>query len=367
MLDRRFLLYFDWLSLALIIILSSLSLCFVYSATYKPDVAYSIYFYKQLFGILSGFVIYFMCCAIDYRTLQRWGYFCYIGLIGLLIITLVKGSIGMGAQRWINLGLFKFQPSELAKLFFPAFFSYYLFTEKEFKPYLSTFMPIVSIVGCSTLLIIKQPDLGTGLLILFSASAMIWLSGIAKQIVFSTCLLLCISTPFVVKTLKPYQKKRIAVFLGEGDSKRERYHIEQSKIAIGSGGLLGKGFLQGTQTRLQFLPESRTDFIFSVIGEELGFIGAFIIILLYIILFGRCLMLTTTINNFYAQLLAIGLVIQSLISTIVNIGMVIGLLPVVGIPLPFMSYGVSHLWITFASFGWFNGIIMRRFYMNKGH
>ena len=124
--------------------------------------------------------------------------------------------------------------------------------------------------------------------------------------------------------------------------------------------------MQGTQTRLQFLPESRTDFIFSVICEELGFLGAASLIFLYILLYMRCILLIFTITNFYAQLLALGLIIPALLSTVINIGMVLGLLPIVGIPLPFMSYGISHLWITFASFGWFNGIAMRRFYMSKG-
>lgn len=272
----------------------------------------------------------------------------------------------MGAQRWINVGLFKFQPSELAKLFFPAFFSYYLFTEKEFKPTLATFAPVLAIVGISALLIMKQPDLGTALLIIFSAAVMTWLAGLNRSIVITTCILACISAPLTWSMLKPYQKKRVLVFLGEGDTKRERYHIEQSKIAIGSGGLFGKGLFQGTQTKLRFLPESHTDSIFSVICEETGFLGATLLIMLYMLLYGRCMFLAFTMKNFYAQLLALGLVMHALISTIVNIGMVIGLLPIVGIPLPFMSYGISHLWITFASFGWFNGIALRRFYMNKG-
>lgn len=366
LLDRRLFIYFDWISFFIIIALSSMSLAFVYSTTYKPDTPYSIFFYKQLVGIGSGFIIYFLFCAIDYRTLQRWGYFCFFGVIALLIFTLIKGSVKMGGQRWIDLGLFKFQPSELAKLVFPAFFTYYIFTEKRFSASLYNFVPIIAIVLPSALLIKKQPDLGTALIVLFSAGLLMWLAGINKKLVLGTFLFVLITAPLSWHCLKAYQQQRILVFLGNGDRKKERYHIEQSKIAVGSGGLSGKGFLQGTQNRLQFLPESRTDFIFSVVCEEWGFLGALSLLLLYIILYMRCFLLSITIKNFYAQLLAQGLIIPALISTVVNIGMVIGLLPIVGIPLPFMSYGISHLWITFASFGWFNGIIMRRFYMNKG-
>ena len=200
-LDKRLLMYFDWMSLGIISLLSSISLFFVYSATYKPELPYSVFFYKQCFGMASGFVIYLACCVCDYRTLQRWGYFCYLAVIALLFFTLIKGSFAMGAHRWINVGLFKFQPSELAKLFFPAFFSYYLFTEETFVPSLATFVPIVSVAVISALLIIKQPDLGTGLLILGSAAILTWLAGIHKQIVLASCVLACVCAPILSRAL----------------------------------------------------------------------------------------------------------------------------------------------------------------------
>src|SRR5581483_5040624 len=162
-----------------------------------------------------------------------------------------------------------------------------------------------------------------------------------------------LGAPILYKLLRPYQRKRIEVFLGQGDKKKERYQIEQAKIAIGSGGLWGKGFLQGTQNKFMFLPESRTDSIFAVICEEWGFVGALSLLLLYLLLFIRFLYVVATIKNFFAQLLAYGLIIHIIISTIINIGMVCGLLPIVGIPLPFMSYGISHIWITFMSVGCF--------------
>lgn len=363
--DRRTFRHFDWISFALILVLSSLSLLFVFSATYTAEQPFSLFFKKQLFGIISGIALYALMCIIDHRSLERWGYILYFVTMGLLIFTIFKGSIGLGAQRWISLGLFKFQPSELAKLFFPAFFTYSLTGHISSKVggdvHFTTFIPILLILTASCFFIIKQPDLGTGLIVLFMGGILLWLAGMNKKFFLIVGLIVLISAPIAINFLKPYQKKRILVFLGGGSSDRERYQIEQSQIAIGSGGLWGKGYLKGTQNRLNFLPESRTDFIFSVICEEWGFIGATCVILLYLLLFLRTLLVATYVNNVAMQLLALGLIIPSIVSTIINISMVIGLLPVVGIPLPFITYGITHLWISFASFGWFNGIIARRY------
>jgi len=364
--DRRYFRYFDWISFLILIILTSIGLFFVFSATYTPEQPFSIFFKKQTFGIVSGFIIYFLCSATDFRVLMRWGYFAYFIVIALLIFTIIKGSIGMGGQRWIDLGFFKIQPSELAKLFFPAYATYYFYTEKDTLSFsLKQFLPVLAMLGISFILIRKQPDLGTALVLLFSGLIMIWFAGMHKIFFMSGALFLLITAPLSWHMLKPYQQKRVLVFFGQGDSKKERYQIEQSQIAIGSGGITGKGLLQGTQNKLKFLPESRTDFIFSVIAEETGFLGALCIILLYGILFFQLLWIVYSIKSPFIQLLAIGLILPIIISTLINIGMVTGLLPVVGIPLPFISYGLSNLWVNFASLGWFNGIAIRRFYWGE--
>lgn len=357
---RRISHYFDWSSTLIIIVLASIGLLFVCSATYTPLNHFSIFFKKQSFGVASGLLIYLLFTFVDYRTTLRWGYVGYIVVIFLLIFTLFKGSIGMGGQRWIDLYVFKIQPSELAKFCFPAFTVYLLQQHHNTHKQKAGFVPIVLILLLSFLLIAKQPDLGTGLIVLFSGLLLCWFAQIPKKFFVYSFFITAIATPLFWGLLKDYQKKRVLVFLGHGDSKKERYQTEQAIIAIGSGGIFGKGFLQGTQNKLHFLPEGRTDCIFAVICEEWGFIGATLIVLLYGMLFARCLSIIKRIQNYNIQLCALGSIIHLIISTIINIGMVLGMLPIVGIPLPLLSYGISNLWITFASLGFFQNSTMQR-------
>ncbi|MBP6892558.1 rod shape-determining protein RodA [Candidatus Babeliales bacterium] len=359
--NRRYLCYFDWTSLCIVLFLCFFSLCFVFSTTCKGD-SVSMFFKKQLFGIVTGILIYFFCSFIDYRTICRTGYWLYLFTLGLLIFTLVKGSVGMGAQRWINLGIIKFQSSDLAKLFFPMFITYYFLNDhEESEPKPITYSIPLAVIVFSFLLVVKQPDLGTGLILLISGSLMLWFMGLPTRFFMISALCFLITAPISWTILKPYQKKRILVFLGEGNRNKERYQIEQSKIAVGSGGILGKGIGQGTQNKLSFLPESRTDFIFSVICEETGFAGALLIVTLYIILFLQLMRLIITISSIYSKLMCFGLLIPIILSTMINIGMVLDLLPVVGIPLPFMSYGITHIWTSFASLGCINSVTCQRY------
>ena len=364
LINKRFFRHFDWVTLILIVTLACLGLLFIFSATYKPEAPFSIFFKKQTFGIVAGIFLYLLVSLIDYRVWMRIGYFLYIISIGLLIFTLAKGSVGMGGQRWINLFFFKVQTAELAKLFFPAFFAYYLQTHKNTEHLaFRHFIPIILSLGVSGFLIAKQPDLGTALLFLLSGFILLWLAGINKKFFIYGGLIFLISAPISWNLLKDYQKRRITTFLGQGKSEKERYQLDQSHIAIGSGGMLGKGLLQGTQNRLLFLPESRTDFIFSVLCEELGFAGAFFVLLLYLMLFLRLFSFIKTMQTPVMQLFATGLIIHIILSTIINLFMVTGLLPIVGIPLPLMSYGLSNLWITFIAFGWFHSISTQQTYV----
>jgi len=358
---RRSLRYFDITSFLVTLALAGIGLLFVWSSTYKPDLHYSLFFKKQLVGIVTGFCWYFVFVWIDHRTALRIGYIGYYVLLGVLFFTLIKGSIGMGGQRWIDLGLFRFQPSEIAKVLFPVYAVYTLQTHQLYPPLPQiVFVPLLGMLSISVLLIARQPDLGTSLLVLFSGLLLCWLAGLShKFFIWMGIIVLC-CIPLTQKILKPYQLQRISVFLGYGETNKERYQIEQAGIAIGSGGVYGKGILEGTQNKLNFLPESRTDFIFAVLCEEWGLIGASIVLILYAMLFFRACTIITQLTSFYHQLLAAGLIMPTILATIINIFMVLGLLPVVGIPLPLMSYGISHLWITLISLGWFQNIARQR-------
>lgn len=357
---KRFLHYFDWSITLLVALLAGIGLLFVCSSTYTTSQPFSIFCKKQFFGMLSGFAIYLFFTLVDYRTTLRWGYIGYIGVLVLLIFTLFKGSIGMGGQRWIDLFFFKIQPSELAKFCFPAFTVYLLQHNADTQEQKAGFIPIVIILLVSFVLIAKQPDLGTGLIVLFSGLLLCWFAQIPRKFFIYGFFFVAMATPLFWQLLKDYQKRRVLVFLGYGDSKKERYQKEQALIAVGSGGILGKGFLQGTQNKLQFLPEGRTDCIFAVICEEWGFVGAMIVLLLYGLLFARCLAIIKRIPQYNVQLCALGSIIHLMISTVINIMMVLGMLPIVGIPLPLLSYGISNLWITFASLGFFQNSTMQR-------
>lgn len=342
------------ITLLLINMLAFTGLLFVWSATYSQDQPFSLFFKKQAFGIVTGTGIFCVFSFIDYRQWMKWGYILYPCTIALLIFTLMKGSIGLGGQRWINIGFTKFQPSELTKLLLPAFATYHLFEQNSHKNF--SFYVILLTIICSFLLIRKQPDLGTALIVAFVGLIYCWLAGIGNRFFVTIGFCFVISSPVLWYFLKPYQKQRIAVFLGNGNNKKEGYQKEQALIAIGSGGLIGKGLLQGTQNKFHFLPEGRTDFIFAVLCEEWGFLGAFLVLFLYFLLFLYIILKVMSLNNMYMQLLALGTVLHIFLCTIINISMVLGMLPIVGIPLPFFSYGISHLWITYASLGMFNQI-----------
>ena len=286
MFDRRFFRYFDWISFITMLMILALGLLFVFSSTYRVELPFSIFFKKQLFGAVSGIVLYFIFCVKDFRNVARFAYYTYFGILILLAYTVVGGWIGMGAKRWISLYFIRFQPSELVKLFLPMFIAIHFLGNSDEKHVIKTAVPFkkflfpLGVLFISFGLILKQPDLGTALIVLFSGLTMMWFIGINRKILVSSVLVVTLCFPVFWTFLKPYQKQRISVLFGYGDAKNERYQIEQSKIAIGSGGITGKGILNGTQSKLRFLPEDHTDFIFSVVCEEWGFLGALLLLLL---------------------------------------------------------------------------------------
>lgn len=350
--------YLNKKSFSIFLILFLMFLLFVcgslilYSATYKLNASFSPYFLKQVFGFISGITITLFLSKVSYKKIIIWGGLFHIIILCLLFFTLLKGSSVMGGQRWINLFFFKFQPSELAKISLPISLVYYLFyycVSNKINFY-NWFVMIVNILFTG-ILIIKQPDLGTGLIIIIANLAILFIMGLPKRIIWCGVVFFFISCPLLWDKLHDYQKKRVLVFLGHGSIHKERYQLEQSKIAVGSGGLYGKGFLQGTQKNLNFLPENRTDFIFAVLAEEFGFLGVFFIIGIYGILFLFFFFQSQQIIDEYGYLLYQSMLFPFMLGIIFNIGMIIGLLPVVGIPLPCMSYGITHIWSTAILFG----------------
>ncbi|QLH43735.1 MAG: rod shape-determining protein RodA [Coxiellaceae bacterium] len=273
-----------------------------------------------------------------------------VGII-LLIATLLTGHIGKGAERWLNLGLFRFQPSEIMKLAMPMMLSWYL-SERLLPPSLRSlaicFLCLLVPVG----LIAKQPDLGTAIMIAVAGLSVLLLAGISWRLVLSLFLVGVVCTPIVWRFLHDYQKQRVLTFFDpERDPMGTGYHIIQSKIAIGSGGIFGKGYLHGTQSHLQFLPEHATDFIFAVLGEEFGFVGAIAILAVFLIIVIRCLYISSQAQDTFTRLLTGSLSLTFFFSFFVNIGMVSGILPVVGVPLPLVSYGGTSMVTILAGFG----------------
>ncbi len=347
----------DFGVILLLMILWSIGLIVLYSATSASDLPYSPFFLKQLCGIGIGILLSNFISLISYRDMLAWGQMAHYAVLFLLALTLLKGSSAMGAQRWIDLGFIKFQPSEITKLTLPLCITGYLFTNVEGKPKIRDWGMLLTVIGITFLLIRKQPDLGSALIVGGSGLLLLCIAGLPNRFIISFALAASLFAPLMWSNLHEYQKKRILVFFGGGSPHKERYQLEQSRIAVGSGGFFGKGFLRGTQKNLKFLPENRTDFIFAVLCEEYGFIGVSIVLGLYMLLLMTLFVQCNKIFDFYGHLLACGLILSFALSIVCNTGMVVGLLPIVGIPLPCMSYGVTNVWITCISLGIFNSVV----------
>lgn len=307
--------------------------------------------YKQLSRIVIGLIVMTLCANISPEKYRLWVPSLYVLAVLLLMLVLLFGHTGKGAERWINLGIIKFQPSELMKVVMPIMIAWYL-SEKTLPPKSKPLCISIIAMLVPALLIIKQPDLGTALIIVFSGAGVVLFAGIGWRILLALATAVIISVPILWHFMHGYQRERILTFLNpDRDPLGTGYHIIQSKIAIGSGGILGKGWLHGTQSHLNFLPEHSTDFIFSVLGEEFGFIGALFLLLLYLYVVCRALYIAYKATDNFTRLIAGSLAFTFFLSVFVNIGMVCGILPVVGLPLPLISYGGTSIVTTLAGFG----------------
>jgi rod shape determining protein RodA len=283
------------------------------------------------------------------RSISPWAY--VVGLL-LLLAVMFTGDVAMGAQRWLDLGVVRFQPSEMMKLAVPLACAWFL-NERPLPPSLPTLVVLLAAIGVPTLLIAEQPDLGTSLLVAAGGGMVVLLAGLQLRYIAGVIGSL-IPVAFVAWQflLHDYQKQRVLTFLDpQSDPLGAGYHIIQSQIAIGSGGVFGKGYMNGSQVQLEFLPERSTDFIFAVIGEEWGLIGLITVIVLLMFVIGRALYLATTAHDTFARLASGSLALTFCVYVFVNTGMVTGLLPVVGVPLPFISYGGTAMVTLMAGFG----------------
>jgi rod shape determining protein RodA len=269
----------------------------------------------------------------------------------LLGAVLVIGDVGKGAQRWLDLGVFRFQPSELMKLGTPMMLAWYL-SETGLPPRWSTVLIAGLLIVGPVALIAKQPDLGTALLVAVSGSVALFLGGIGWAYLLALAAALGALLPIAWHLMHDYQRDRVLTFLNpEADPLGRGYHIIQSKIAIGSGGIYGKGWLHGTQGQLEFLPERSTDFIFAILAEEFGLVGCLGLLAIYLFIIGRCLQIVAQCQDTFSRLLSGALTVTFFVYVFVNIGMVIGILPVVGVPLPMVSYGGTSMVTLMAAFG----------------
>jgi len=306
---------------------------------------------RQSVRLGVAFVLMLGLAQVPPATLKRYSPALFVVGIVLLLAVLVIGTIGKGAQRWLDLGFFRFQPSEMLKIAAPMMIAWYL-AARPLPPRWPHLACALILILIPTALIAKQPDLGTALLIACSGAAVLFVAGISWRLLIGVAVVCVSSTPVLWHFMHDYQRDRVKTFLDpENDPLGRGYHIIQSKIAIGSGGLYGKGWLNGTQSHLDFLPERSTDFIFAVFAEEFGLLGCVTLLVVYLLITVRCLFIAAQANDTYSRLLAGGLTITFFVYVFVNIGMVIGILPVVGVPLPLISYGGTSMVTLLAGFG----------------
>ena len=364
MFDRRLLQNFDWVLLLLLLLIATVSLINLYSATNQIwDTVGQQIFIKQIYWFLIGFAIFFMMTIFDYHIIERTAYPIYSFSVGLLILVLVIGKIVSGGQRWISVAGISFQPSEFAKIALVIILSKFFAGQGDYTEYrLRDLWRPAILMAIPFILIVKEPDLGTALmLIIITGSILLFMKINWKSLVIVLTVSIS-SIPLFWFTLKEYQQKRIlTLFNPESDPLGAGYHINQSKIAIGSGLLWGKGYLQGTQTKLHFLPEQHSDFAFSVLAEEWGFAGSFVLIMLYLLLVLWSLNIAKNSKDMFGSIMAVGIISIVFWQLVINISMTIGLLPVVGIPLVFISSGGSSIISTMIGMGLLMNISMRRF------
>jgi rod shape determining protein RodA len=364
MFDRRLVKYFDWGLLGMTVLLGFLGLVTLYSAvTSASPTPQKIYYFKQLVWYCAGLIVMVISFLINYKLLDRWANAIYAICILLLICVLLFGKHVGGARRWLILGPLSIQPSEFVKIAVIICLARYYSKIANIRGLnLRELLTPLILAAIPFFLIVRQPDLGTAMLVVLIASSMTVFVKIERRSFLYIIASCTITIPMVWFFLKGYQKKRILTFLNpELDPLGAGYHIIQSKIAIGSGMISGKGFLKGTQNALSFLPEQHTDFIFSVLAEEVGFVGSMIPLLIFMMLIIWGLNVAYRCRDPFGTILAVGISSMIFWQVFINVGMAMGLMPIVGVPLPFISYGGSSIVAMMICIGLLMNVSMRRF------
>lgn len=340
-------LHLDLTLISALLLLCLFGLVVLYSATNQDWGSMQ----RQLARLGTAFVVMIVVAQIPPSVLRRWTPLFFIIVLAMLVAVLAVGHVGKGAQRWLDIGVFRFQPSELMKLAVPMMVAWFIST-RPLPPTLGRTLVAIALILVPALLIARQPDLGTALLVSSAGLFILFLAGIRWRLILLAGGLAAALAPVLWFLMHNYQRQRVLTFLNpESDPLGSGYHIIQSKIAIGSGGIYGKGWLNGTQSHLEFLPERTTDFIYAVISEEFGLLGVSLLLSLYLFVIFRGLYIAAQSHDTYGRLLGGSLVLTFFVYLLVNTGMVSGLLPVVGVPLPLISYGGTSLVTLMASFG----------------
>ncbi|MHB1324797.1 MAG: rod shape-determining protein RodA [Thermoleophilia bacterium] len=367
---RTHLRHFDYALLAAVAGLVAYGSLIIYSATHSdPNLTSPYYYVKiQLLAALLGTIFMAVLAFIDFRILRNFRQYIYFAIIGMILLLFIVGAEAKGSTRWIPLGFFNLQPSEVAKVGMIVVLAAFLSERPRGEMETQTTLMALGIAAIPVFLVFIQPDFGTALVLASLSVALLFLYGtrwlhfgVMFAAVSGALLMMLKVLPVIgIQILKPYQIDRLLVFLHpEHDPGGSGYHLLQSKIAIGSGMMAGKGLYQGTQTQLNFLPEHHTDFVFSVLGEELGFIGVAVLLALYILVIWRGLRIAIISESMFGSLIAGGVVSMLLFQVFVNIGMTIGIMPITGIPLPFVSYGGSSMVVNLLAIGLLESIHVR--------
>jgi len=347
----------DWIMLTAVIILIALAISVIYSTTYNDPATSGLALYHGIYAII-GFVIAGILIFIDYRAIRSYYLILYILGLALLILVLIFGKTVFGATRWIDFGFFQLQPSEIFKLILILFLAKIFSDTKELN--LKKLFIIFILVLIPVSLVLAEPDLGTALVFIIVTLGMLIIAGLRKIYLLGIGVLAIVASPIAWILLRDYQKQRILTFLNPtSDPFGAGYNVLQSIIAVGSGRITGQGLGYGTQSQLDFLPIKHSDFIFAVFAEELGFIGAIILLLLFLLLIIRIIRVAKVASDDFGMLVASGIAIMFIAQILINVGMNLGIMPVTGIPLPFISSGGTSLIVNLVSVGILLSIVSR--------